>query len=92
MREILRDDFYVTITWMRRVEQIARDKEYLCTPFESFANGAEKRYPKVGLARCCFTWREIAEVIAEMEIATMGKSKVHAGSRDQYNDDSVMCM
>lgn len=77
---------------MRRVEQIARDKEYLRAPFEGFANGAEKRDPKIGLARRCFPGREIAEVIAEMEIAAMGKSNVHAGSRDQYNDGSVMCM
>ena len=92
MREVLRDDFDVAITWMRCVEQVAGDKEYLCAPFESFANCAEKRYPKVGLARRRFTRRKVVEIIAEMEITTMGESKVHAGSRDQYNDDSAMCM
>ena len=91
MRKILRNDFNVTLAWMRGVEQVARDQEYLSAPFECFANATEKRHSKIGLTCGGFARREVVEVITEMEITAMGKSKVHVISQNQDINNCVMC-
>ena len=90
MREVLRDDFDVALTWVGGVEQIPGNKKGLRAPFECFANGAEKSHPEIGLPRRGFAGREVAEVIAEMEITAMGESKGHIVSQGRNIGDCGM--